>query len=49
MYIATDVSVGQRKAEAQMPHHLILYYENFSEIKPIQDERKEGEEQLQFD
>ena len=49
LYIATDVSVGQRKAEAQMPHHLILYYENFSEIKPIQDERKEGEEQLQFD
>lgn len=39
MYIATDVSVGQRKAEAQMSHHLILYYENFSEIKSIQEER----------
>ena len=39
MYIATDVSVGQRKAEAQMSHHLILYYENFSEIKSIQKER----------
>ena len=39
LYIATDVSVGQRKAEAQMSHHLILYYENFSEIKSIQEER----------
>ena len=45
----TDVSVGQRKAEAQMPHRLILYDGNFSEIKPIREERKEGEEQLWFD
>ena len=48
LYIATDVNLGQRKDEVQMPHHLILlHFINFSEIKPIQEEKKEeGERQF---